>query len=79
MLTNRGNNEGLFRGAFMQSGSPTPVGDITNGQADYDALVDNTGCSEASDTLECLRNVPVSTIQAAVNLGRSIFSNTASH
>jgi carboxylesterase type B len=29
MLTNGGNTEGLFRAAFMQSGSPIPVGDIT--------------------------------------------------
>ncbi len=32
MVANDGNNEGLFRAAFMQSGSPIPVGDITNGQ-----------------------------------------------
>ena len=30
MLTNGGNTEGLFRAAFMQSGSPPPVGDITH-------------------------------------------------
>ena len=30
MLANGGNPEGLFRAAFMQSGSPTPVGDITH-------------------------------------------------
>ena len=31
MITNGGDTEGLFRGAFMQSGSPIPVGDITHG------------------------------------------------
>jgi hypothetical protein len=30
MLTDKGNPDGLFRAAFMQSGAPTPVGDITN-------------------------------------------------
>ena len=30
MLVNGGNNEGLFRAAFMESGSPLPVGDITH-------------------------------------------------
>ena len=30
MLANGGNTEGLFRAAFMQSGSPLPVGDITH-------------------------------------------------
>ena len=29
MVTNGGNTEGLFRAAFMQSGSPIPIGDIT--------------------------------------------------
>ncbi len=32
MLINGGDTEGLFRGAFMQSGSPIPVGDIEHGQ-----------------------------------------------
>lgn len=32
MLANGGNTGGLFRGGFMESGSPIPVGDITNGQ-----------------------------------------------
>lgn len=31
MLTNGGNPEGLFRGAFMQSGSPTSI-DIGDGK-----------------------------------------------
>ena len=29
MLTNGGDTEGLFRAAFMQSVSPSPVGNIT--------------------------------------------------
>ena len=32
MVANDGDTEGLFRAAFMESGSPIPVGDITNGQ-----------------------------------------------
>ena len=62
MITNDGNNGGLFRGAFMQSGSPIPVGDITHGQASYDALVAQTGCSGANDTLQCLREVDYDTL-----------------
>ncbi|KAF4576963.1 hypothetical protein EYR36_004947 [Pleurotus pulmonarius] len=38
MVANNGNHEGLFRGAFMQSGSPIPVGDISHGQTYYDAI-----------------------------------------
>ncbi|KAJ6570994.1 Alpha/Beta hydrolase protein [Mycena vulgaris] len=43
----RGDTEGLFRGGFMQSGSPIPVGPVgpvENGQKYYDAIVDKTGC-----------------------------------
>lgn len=58
MVTNGGNPEGLFRAAIMQGGGPTPVGDITHGQPYYDALVAETGCSGANDTLQCLREVP---------------------
>lgn len=32
MLAFGGKDEGLFRGAFMQSGAPVPVGSITGGQ-----------------------------------------------
>jgi carboxylesterase type B len=74
MLTNDGNTEGLFRGAFMQSGSPIPVGDITNGQKYYDKLVKDTGCSGSSDTLQCLRGVPESTLKAAVGKSPGIFA-----
>ncbi|KAF8838648.1 alpha/beta-hydrolase [Paxillus ammoniavirescens] len=74
MLTNGGNPGGLFRAAFMQSGSPIPVGDITNGQGYYDALVDETGCSSTSNTLQCLREVPYETLLAAVNQSPGIFS-----
>ncbi|KAG2125787.1 alpha beta-hydrolase [Suillus clintonianus] len=67
MLAYDGNNEGLFRAAFMQSGSPTPMGDITHGQRYYDFIVDKTGCKGSNDTLECLRGVPGDVLHAAVD------------
>lgn len=73
MLTNGGNTEGLFHGAFMQSGAPIPVGDLTLGQKHYDTLVTDTGCSAAADSLECLRQVPLSTLRAAVDSFPSVF------
>lgn len=79
MVTNDGNTEGLFRGAFMQSGSPIPVGDITHGQPYYDALVSQTGCSTSSDTLQCLRQVPFSKLKAAVDKSPNIFSPQVNH
>lgn len=79
MVTNGGNTEGLFRGAFMQSGSPIPVGDISHGQGDYDALVAQTGCAGAADTLQCLRHVPFETLKKAVDKSPGIFSYEVSN
>jgi carboxylesterase type B len=73
MLTNGGDTEGLFHGAFMQSGAPLPVGDLTLGQKHYDMLVADTGCSSAADTLECLRQAPFSILKAAVDSLPSVF------
>ncbi|KAJ6462794.1 carotenoid ester lipase precursor [Mycena vitilis] len=74
MLANGGNTEGLFRAGFMQSGSPIPVGPIENGQKYYDQIVSQTGCSTASDTLECLRAVPFADLKAAQDATPFIFS-----
>ncbi|OBZ75697.1 Lipase 1 [Grifola frondosa] len=74
MITNGGDTEGLFRGAFMQSGGPIPVGDITNGQADYDALVSQTGCTNATDTLQCLRHAPYDVLKLAMDRSPGLFS-----
>ena len=79
MLANNGNNEGLFRGGFMESGSPVPVGDITTRQPSYDALVSETGCSGASDTLQCLREVPYDTLKAAVVSSASLTGYSVSN
>nr|CAH17527.1 carotenoid ester lipase precursor [Pleurotus sapidus] len=73
MVANNGNHEGLFRGAFMQSGSPIPVGDISHGQTYYDAIAAETGCSSAADTLACLRSVPYATLKTAVDRTPFIF------
>ncbi|KAH8989912.1 carotenoid ester lipase precursor [Lactarius hatsudake] len=74
MLANGGKTEGLFRAAFMQSGSPTAVGDITNGQKYYDFLVARTNCSGSYDTLACLRAAPYEELKAAIDDTPSLFS-----
>ncbi|KAI9454051.1 carotenoid ester lipase precursor [Lactarius psammicola] len=74
MLANGGKTEGLFRAAFMQSGSPTRTGDITDGQQYYDFLVERTNCTGSSDTLACLRAAPYEELKAAMNDTPSIFS-----
>jgi hypothetical protein len=62
----------------MESGSPIPVGDITDGQGFYDSIVQSTGCSSASDTLACLRTVSYDDLTEAINQTPSIFSYRAS-
>ncbi|KAF7366926.1 Carboxylic ester hydrolase [Mycena sanguinolenta] len=74
LVTNGGNNEGLFRAAIMDSGSPLWVGDITHGQPSYDFIVEQTGCSHALDTLDCLRDAPVDTLMRATNSTPNMFS-----
>ncbi|KAF8904562.1 Alpha/Beta hydrolase protein [Mucidula mucida] len=67
MLMNDGNHEGLFRGAFMQSGAPIPVGDLESGQREYDAIVHKTNCGGWNDTLACLRHVDYEKLKKAVD------------
>ncbi|KAI0683770.1 alpha beta-hydrolase [Cytidiella melzeri] len=77
MLANDGNTEGLFHGAFMQSGSPPPTGDIVQSQPEYDNLVASVGCQNASDTLECLRQAPFDTLKAAMDASANLFGPQA--
>ncbi|KAF9011296.1 Alpha/Beta hydrolase protein [Cyathus striatus] len=74
MLVNDGDPEGLFRGAFMQSGAPIPVGNVTGGQKYYDVMVDETGCSGSNDTLACLRTVPYGTLKTAIDRTPNYYS-----
>ena len=73
MVTNGGDPEGLFRGAVMQSGSPTQASDLASQQATYDMFVSETGCSGSSDTLQCLRTVPTDDLLALVNKTANLF------
>ncbi|KAJ7449508.1 carotenoid ester lipase precursor [Mycena latifolia] len=75
MLANSCDNEGLFRAAFMQSGGPVPVGPLEHGQKYYDAIVQQTGCADAADTLACLRTVPYAKLTAAQDATPSIWGH----
>jgi carboxylesterase type B len=59
----------LFRGAIMNSGSIVPADpvDCPKGQAVYDSVVRDAGCSGAADTLNCLREVDYNTFLRAAN------------
>ncbi|KAJ6088223.1 secreted lipase [Penicillium sp. IBT 16267x] len=70
------NGSPLFRGAIMDSGSVVPADlvDGVKGQAVYDAVVKEGGCSEATDTLECLRGLDYTTFLNAANSVPGILS-----
>ncbi|RPD58748.1 carotenoid ester lipase precursor [Lentinus tigrinus ALCF2SS1-6] len=72
MFANNGNTEGLFRAAIMNSGTATPTKDVTEVQGEYDFVVQQVGCSGASDTLACLRTVPAVSLVAAANNSGSL-------
>lgn len=60
----------------MQSGSPLQGTDITSGQAVYDTIVEETGCSRSKDTLECLRTVPSETLFGIFDASPDVFNST---
>ncbi|KAI0656620.1 carotenoid ester lipase precursor [Cubamyces menziesii] len=73
MVANNGDNEGLFRGAIMESGSPLPTGDTELQQPSYDTVVQHAGCAGEADTLKCLRGVSADTLMAAAEAVPNLF------
>ena len=63
------NGSPLFRAAIMNSGSIVPADpvDSVKGQTVYDTVVENSGCANAADTLECLREVDYEVFLNATN------------
>ncbi|KAJ6469752.1 Alpha/Beta hydrolase protein [Mycena vitilis] len=64
----------LFHGAFMESGAAASMPHITEGQPQYDHLVVATNCTDATDSLDCLRHAPFDTLMLAINQTPNIFS-----
>jgi carboxylesterase type B len=73
------NGNPLFRGGIMNSGSIIPADpvDCPKSQVVYDTVVEAAGCSSASDTLECLRDLPYETYLSATNSVSGILSYTS--
>ncbi|RPD69832.1 carotenoid ester lipase precursor [Lentinus tigrinus ALCF2SS1-7] len=67
LFADGGNPGGLFRAGMMSSGFAPPTGDITDVQDTYDFVVEQVGCSNATDSLACLRTVPADSLLAAAN------------
>ncbi|KAI1636243.1 Alpha/Beta hydrolase protein [Biscogniauxia mediterranea] len=63
-----GNNDGLFRSAILESGSPVAkFAGADAWQPYFNALVEKTGCANTTDCLGCLRELPWSTLNAIFN------------
>ncbi|EGZ15179.1 hypothetical protein PHYSODRAFT_333452 [Phytophthora sojae] len=71
LLAYGGRDDGLFRGAIMQSGAPAHgPSSYTNASAwdvYYNNITSAANCSSASDTLACLREVPIGTLSSIFN------------
>lgn len=69
-------NQTLFRGAIMNSGSVVPASPVDGpkGQAIYDSVVLKAGCSNSTDSLNCLRNISYDAFLEASNSVPGILS-----
>lgn len=76
-----GRDDGLFRGAIMESGGAFPLtGPETSAfQATFDSLINNTTCisvanASAAAQLDCIRGLPISVFMGSVgsSTGQSI-------
>lgn len=79
LLANDGHHEGLFRAVYAESGSMASHGPIEGANYYYDNLVNYVGCTNSSDTLECLRHVPYAQFKAASDAAPSFFAHQVSH
>lgn len=68
LLVNNGDHEGLFQSAFLQSGTANTlgIGGPELRQPVFDALVDEAGCFDAADKIDCLRSIDEADFDAAV-------------
>lgn len=80
LLINNGDNKyrgkPLYIAAIMDSGSAVPTTDVATQrpQAIFDTVVQNAGCSSASNKLSCLRSLPYQQYLNAANSVPGIFS-----
>ncbi|KAF7377315.1 Carboxylic ester hydrolase [Mycena sanguinolenta] len=77
LVSNNGPSSDLFRGAFMVSGSPIASPTVADGQSTYDQLVAANNCTNARDTLDCLRQAPLDDFLLTVNQTSDVFGYRA--
>ncbi|KAK6524938.1 hypothetical protein TWF281_011828 [Arthrobotrys megalospora] len=76
-LAYNGRDDKLFSQVMMISGSPIffrPSPFPETFQANYDYLITQTGCLDATDSLQCLREVPIEQLNAAINTTQGQFT-----
>ncbi|KZV76147.1 alpha/beta-hydrolase [Peniophora sp. CONT] len=76
MVTNNGDSEGLFRGAFMQSGGTMSTGSVEDGQPFFDDLAVDAGCGSSLGSIavfDCLRNASLADLRSALKPSRNLF------
>lgn len=70
LLAFNGRDDGLFRAGMMESGNPVFYGTL-NGtglyQPRYEALTVAAGCNNCSDSLQCLRELPLFVLNNILN------------
>ena len=70
LVAYNGRDDKLFRAGIMESGNPVNYNSF-NGtdyyRPRYDAIVNQTGCSEQLDTLQCLRTLPYDQLNTVLN------------
>lgn len=65
-----GRDDGLFRGAMMESGNPVFYGSLRGTdfyQPRYDNITLGVGCNNSTDTLQCLRDTPFEQLNNVIN------------
>lgn len=70
MTAYNGRDDHLFHAGIMESGNPVNYQSYRTDQTYqplYDSLVNSTNCTDAIDTLDCLRHAPYAAINAVFN------------
>ncbi len=62
-----GRDDKLFRGAIMESGTSIALLPLAPNQGAFNNLTQATGCSSASDKLQCLRQLTFAQLNTAIN------------
>ncbi|KAH8810799.1 triacylglycerol lipase [Xylogone sp. PMI_703] len=76
LLAYGGRDDGLFRAAIMESGGPAGTQFTNNSLANYKTLLNETGCADDSNSLQCLRKLPFSTLNAVLNNTQCFSANS---